>query len=213
MVIVSLGLVFYNRYLLAREEIESKISYEKFQEENHGSGLPLDDNSISIEVDTEYLEENIVDKEKPPKNESKKSYIGYLIIPKINLNYGLVSKNSFYNNVNRNIQIIKVSDYPDVINGNLILAAHSGSSDLSYFKNLYKLDLEDQITIAYKNYNYVYQIVNIYQETKDGGITIKRNTDINTLTLVTCTKGSNTKQTVFIAELISKSIKDSDKNG
>ena len=128
-------------------------------------------------------------------------YIGTLEIPKINLSKGFTDINSKYNTVNKNIQVVETSTYPDVNRGNFIIAAHSGTSYLAYFKNLYKLALGD---FAYVNYNgkrYTYQIVNIYEQDKTGKIAIYRDTNKTTMTLVTCTKDSKTKQTVYILEL------------
>lgn len=129
-------------------------------------------------------------------------YIGTISIPKINLNKGFVDLNSKYNTVSKNVQIVKGSDYPDVINGNFILAAHSGNSYLAYFKNLYKLELDDLAYITYKNKTYTYKIVNIYEQEKTGQIAIYRNQERTCLTLITCTKDSKTKQTIYILELI-----------
>jgi LPXTG-site transpeptidase (sortase) family protein len=91
---------------------------------------------------------------------------------------------------------------PDVAGGNLILFAHSGDSYISFFANLYKLDLGDDCYILYNGQAYHYQIVNIYDVEKNGVVNIERNYDKTTLTLVTCTKDSDTLQTVYIAELI-----------
>ena len=101
-----------------------------------------------------------------------------------------------------NIQTINPSDYPDVEKGNLILAAHSGTSSISYFKNLYQLTTNDKINILYNNQKYVYNIVKIYTVPKTGEVAIYRNEEKTTLTLITCTKNDDTTQTVYIAELI-----------
>ena len=128
-------------------------------------------------------------------------YIGTLEIPKINLSRGFTAIDSPYNTVNKNIEVVKQSNYPDVLNGNFILAAHSGNSYLAYFKNLYQLTLGDKAYINYKNHRYTYKIVNIYQQEKTGKIAIYRDLNKNTLTLITCTKDSKTKQTIYILEL------------
>ena len=52
------------------------------------------------------------------------------------------------------------------------------------------------------NTTYTYKVVNIYKEEKDGTIAIYRNKEKSTLTLITCTKNDNTKQTVYILERI-----------
>lgn len=129
-----------------------------------------------------------------------KYYIGTLSIPKINLNKGFTAIDSEYNTVNKNVEVVKGSTYPDM-GGNLILAAHSGTSYLAYFKNLYQLENGDIAYIEYKNKRYTYKIVNIYEQDKTGKIAIYRDTSKTGLTLVTCTKDKKDKQTVYILEL------------
>ena len=106
--------------------------------------------------------------------------------------------------MDKNIQTIYPSDYPDVNGGNLILAAHSGSSSIAYFKHLYQLNNDDQINIIYNNDKYIYKITNIYTTPKNGEVAIYRDKDKTTLTLITCTKNDETTQTVYISELIRK---------
>ena len=89
---------------------------------------------------------------------------------------------------------------PDKINGNLILVAHSGTSSVSYFKNLHKLVTNDIAYIHYMGKVYTYKLVNTYDIEKTGEATIIRNSSKNTLTLITCRRNTN-KQTVFIFEL------------
>ncbi|MDO4962793.1 MAG: sortase [bacterium] len=137
-------------------------------------------------------------------NSPKYDYVAVIKIPKINLEKGLAEKGSYYNNVNRNIQIIKESDSPDVEKGNVILASHSGSSSVSYFKNLYKLQNGDLISIFYNGIEYKYKVVNTYDIEKNGTANIIRNKEKNTLTLITCRHNTN-KQIVVISELVEKS--------
>ena len=40
--------------------------------------------------------------------------------------------------------------------GNVILASHSGTSSISYFKNLYKLSIGDEAKIFYKGNVYYF---------------------------------------------------------
>lgn len=131
-------------------------------------------------------------------------YIGYLEIPKINLNRGFVDINSEDNNISKNVTIVKTSDMPDVDKGNFILAAHSGSAYISYFNDLYKLSTGDKAYVTYNGVKYTYQIKKIYTQPKTGQIGIYRDHDKTTLTLVTCTNTDKTTQTIYIAELISK---------
>ena len=140
-------------------------------------------------------------KEEIKKNQNVVNYIAVLRIPKINLKRGLVNKDSKYNDIKYNIMIHDKSTYPDEIGGNVILLAHSGKSNISYFKNLYKLELDDIIYLDYNNNTYKYKIINIYDIEKNGKALIKKDTKNSTITLITCRSNTN-KQIVLIGELI-----------
>ena len=135
------------------------------------------------------------------KPKVKYDYIAVLKIPKINLEKGLVAKDSKYNNINYGVEILKESDSPDVINGNVILAAHSGTANISYFRNLDKINVGDEAIIYYQGKTYNYKFVKIYDIEKTGKAVIKRDNNTSTLTLVTCRHNTN-KQIVLIAELL-----------
>ena len=134
------------------------------------------------------------------KPKVKYDYIAVLKIPKINLEKGLVAKDSKYNNINYGVEILKESDSPDVINGNVILAAHSGTANISYFRNLDKINVGDEASIIYNGKTYNYKFVKIYDIEKTGKANIKRDNNTSTLTLVTCRHNTN-KQIILIAEL------------
>ena len=91
---------------------------------------------------------------------------------------------------------------PDEEKGNVIIIGHSGTYSNSYFSDLYKLSKGDEAFITFNGKIYTYKIINIYNENKDGIITIYRDLGKNTLTLITCTKDDESSQTVYILELI-----------
>ena len=134
-------------------------------------------------------------------NQVAETYLGYLTIPKINLNKGFFPIESSQNDVDRNLFIVNGSAYPDVERGNFIIASHSGAGWNAFFRELYQVQKGDQAIVTYGNKNYTYTITKIYTQTKTGTIAIYRNYDKTTLTLVTCTKDDLTRQTVYIAEL------------
>ena len=113
--------------------------------------------------------------------------------------YGLDSR---YNNIKYNVTLVEGSSLPDVYQGNLILMAHSGDSYISFFAYLYKLNVGDDCFVTYNGNSYHYVIVNIYEVEKNGIVSIRRNKEKNTLTLITCTKDNDYSQTVYIAELV-----------
>lgn len=147
----------------------------------------------------EEQEEPVVKKE--VKEQVKINYIAVLKIPKINLERGLVDPSSYLNNVDYNLEFIKGTSMPDEEKGNVIIAGHSGTARISYFRNLDKLVLGDKIELLYKNITYIYKVVDIYDIEKTGKARIIRNTDKNTIALITCRYGTN-KQIIIIGELI-----------
>ena len=160
----------------------------------------LSSNEVSIEEEQEEPTEEVVVEEK--KEYTYEEYLGILDIPKINFYKGFYSKTSSLNNVKFNLFVLKESDYPDVVNGNLIIAGHSGNYNNSYFTNLYKLNIDDTITVHYNNKDYIYKITKIYNEEKTGTVRILRDRNKTCLTLITCTKDDNYHQTIYISELI-----------
>lgn len=168
------------------------------------------DEKINIAYDTmnskiSTIEPEQEETEKQEEVEDLEHYIGYLEIPKINFNRGFYSKNSEFNNVELNIQVLNDSSYPDTKNSNLIIVGHSGDAYNSYFTDLKYLSIEDELIITYKNHKYHYLIKDIYDVEKTGTVNIKRNQYKNTLTLITCTSGNlKYSQTVYIAYLSTK---------
>lgn len=187
-----IGRIAYNYYVELRDYNKAKeflnIGKEEIEE-------------IKVDIDEEEIKEQ-------PKQEEKKTsnynYIGVLEIPKINIKRGFLNIKDKGNNVNKNLQVIKGSDMPNVKNGNLIIAAHSGNSYISYFKNLYKLSNEDVAYVYFNNIKYTYKVVGKYDAEKSGKVTIHRDNKKNTLTLITCSQTDKTKQIVYILELESE---------
>ena len=173
-----------------------KPAIQQEQEENALKDFYIKEEQKVDKIDKTTSEE--VKEESKPK--MKYDYIAVLKIPKINLEKGLVAKNSKYNNINYGVEILKESDSPDVINGNVILAAHSGTANISYFRNLDKINVGDEAIIYYQGKSYNYRFVKIYDIDKTGKAKIKRDINTSTLTLVTCRHNTN-KQIVLIAEL------------
>lgn len=153
-----------------------------------------------VKVETTENKDNAT-KEEDKDNKEVINYVGILRIPKINLKRGLVDRKSKYNDIKYNIMIHDKSTDPDVYGGNFILLAHSGNSNISFFKNLDKLKLNDAVYLDYNGKTYEYKLINIYDIEKTGKAIIKKNTKNSTITLITCRSNTN-KQIVLIGELI-----------
>lgn len=187
-----IGRIAYNYYVELRDYNKAQEFLKIGKEESE---------EIKVDIDEEEIKEQ-------PKQEEKKTsnynYIGVLEIPKINIKRGFLNIKDKGNNVNKNLQVIKGSDMPNVKNGNLIIAAHSGNCYISYFKNLYKLSNEDVAYVYFNNIKYTYKVVGKYDAEKSGKVTIHRDNKKNTLTLITCSQTDKTKQIVYILELESE---------
>lgn len=182
--------------------IGGKYFYNYQQEKNEEQLIDtfFEEQKELIEDTNQELSENVEDK-KIHSTKSKVDYFAVLKIPKIGLEKGLCNKGSYCNNVDRNIFVLKESNMPNEDKGNVILAGHSGSGRIAYFKNLYKLQKDDEVSIFYNGLEYKYKVVNQYDIDKTGTANIIRNTEVSTLTLITCRQNTD-KQIVYICELV-----------
>lgn len=160
--------------------------------------LIKNNNEYNLVLQEEDFPQYLVEKENLKVN----NYLGILSIPKIKLEKKFYRLDSNENNVNKNIQLLKGSEMPNIKNSYLIIAAHSGNSYLGFFKNLAKLTLKDKIYIYYENTKYEYEINNIYEMDKNGKISFIKYSSDNYLVLTTCAK--NNKQLVVTSKLVSK---------
>lgn len=178
------GLIFYDYYSEQKINKQEQEAIEEFYEEERIT------DSIEEPQKIEEVEE-----------QTKVNYIAILKIPKIKLERGLVEPSSYLNNVKYNLQWIDGSSMPDQVNGNVIIAGHSGSARVSYFKKLDQLVIGDSVSIDYKNKTYNYKVVDIYDIEKTGTAEIIKNKNTTTLTLITCRHNTN-KQIVIICEMV-----------
>jgi len=127
--------------------------------------------------------------------------IGKIIIPKIDLKKDLYSKDSNKNNIEENITILKESTDPANENSILFIAAHSGTSNVSFFNRLDELNLKDIVEIDYQNNHYIYVINKIEEQPKTGYISgIKENK--RQLVLTTCCPKKENCQLIINAKEI-----------
>ena len=192
LILIGISVIGIKIFLDVRADNLEDIALVEFYEEQE---------KIDNEIPTETEETDNTTEQ--AKSTNSLDYIAVLKIPSIGLEKGLVAKDSYYNNVNRNIKILDESDMPDQENGNVILAAHSGNGRTAFFKNLDKLQIDDTVSIFYNGYEYKYRMINTYDVEKTGSVEITRNAQKSTLTLITCRHNTN-KQIVIICELVEK---------
>lgn len=109
-----------------------------------------------------------------------------LIIPKINLN-----KCMNINDVNKDIAILYDSN-------TVVLASHSGNANNAYFKNLYKLKVNDEVIFYHQNKKNVYKVTEIKTKLKKDKLSFENKK--NQLILVTCSYTKKDEQLVYYLE-------------
>lgn len=199
LLIIGIYLISYNYLAAKKDKIYSSMNLLLYEDE-------MPKNIETKETKDEAVPERLANIGEEDKSITY-NYIGTLEISKLNLKRGFLDISSPYNNVNRNVTVIEHSTMPDVLNGNLILAAHSGNCWVCYFDKLHTLSIGDSALVNYNGYTYYYELKNIYNVAKTGTVEVKRNPSKTVLTLITCTHNSDTEQTVYIFELYDKKKK------
>ena len=134
-----------------------------------------------------FIKQETIKKEQP---------VATIEISKVNLLQKIYAKNSSLNNVDKNVTIL--TDFCLEEDSCLILlAAHSGSCEIAYFKNLDKLELQDEAILIYQNFKYIYELQKIEIKDKNGHLNLKKEKG-NFLYLTTCDKKEDNKQDVYI---------------
>lgn len=165
-----------------------------------------------VDVINSYIEEtsHIIEEEntmvllEETKKEIKKvdiKYTAVLEIPSINLKRGVVDSTKNFNSINYAISVDKHSNYPNKA-GNFILYAHSGNSNISYFKKLIDVEINDNVFVYYEGIKYNYKIFNKYNIEKNGTVNVLSSNENKYITLITCNQKRKGYQVVLVGKLV-----------
>lgn len=132
------------------------------------------------------------------EKETNFDYQAVIAIPKLNIEQGFLDENS--NNVDKNIALIYPNNLKEVGKSSLVIAAHSGTSQKSYFHKLDKLENGDNIYIYQNGIKYVFSVIKSYEIDKVGKLNIEEKS--SKLYLTTCSEKDKNKQFVVIANLV-----------
>ena len=188
LILLSLStLVFYKIYNYYYEKKDVDVINSYIEETSH---IIEEENTVVL------LEET--------KNETKKvdiKYTAVLEIPSINLKRGVVDSTKNFNSINYAISVDKHSNYPNKA-GNFILYAHSGNSNISYFKKLIDVEINDNVFVYYKGIKYNYKIFNKYNIEKNGTVNVLSSNENKYITLITCNQKRKGYQVVLVGKLV-----------
>lgn len=153
----------------------------------------------------EYIKDtSAIEPEINQKTQEDSNYLMILEIPTISLRKGIYPKESALNNIEKNVTIMQESGLPSDDRGNVILEAHNGTSAVSYFNKLDKMQIGDEVYLYYQGTKYIYKADKIYDSKKNGNTVIDRDFNNSTLTLITCKKNTDDMQIVIILYLTAK---------
>lgn len=152
----------------------------------------------------ENKKEEVIQVQKLEQNIAKEDYLAILDIPKLEFRREIFDVLDKRNNLNDNVMVIDKSVLPSEDKpSNVIIAGHSGNGKSAFFRELYKLQVNDEVKLYYQNIIYTYIITEIEYQDKNGSLFLKSDFD-DMLTLITCTKGNAKTQTIYYAELKNK---------
>lgn len=159
----------------------------------------IENTSVITKKQDEPQEEVI--EEVKNKKANKINYTAVLEIPNINLKRGVVDSTAKFKSINYAISVDKSSNYPNEY-GNFILYVHSGNSSVAYFRNLNKVNINDDVYVYYNGRKYHYVINDKYDISKTGKAVLKKPINDNYITLITCNQSKKGYQTILTDKLI-----------
>ena len=127
----------------------------------------------------------------------REKYLFVLNIPKIHLSRNIYSLDSFYNNVDYNIELL---DDSSVLRRLFFLAGHSGNGDYCFFNHLVDLSLGDRVFVSFEDVFYEYVVTDIYYIDKSGFMDVSCDRDC--LYLITCSLVYSGKQLIVFCQLL-----------
>ena len=139
------------------------------------------------------------------KNNYTINYTAVLEIPSISLKRGVVDSTKNFKSINYAISVDKNSNYPNE-NGNFILYAHSGNSNIAFFKNLINVNIKDDVYIFYNGIKYHYIVFDKYDIPKTGKAKILNTNTERYITLITCNQKRKGYQIVLVGKLLESYI-------
>ena len=122
-------------------------------------------------------------------------YIGYLKIPKIDMNLGFYDYDNPLNDVEYNIEFIDTH-----VTDTYLIAAHSGVGQKAYFNDLANLNIDDDIYLELHDKNMHYKVIDITRTVKNGEVYISNSPGF--LYLTTCDQTIKGYQLTIIASII-----------
>lgn len=187
--LVIIGITFFTFYFMYNKALDRQA------QDN------VDDYIKDTSVVNEVINEvQVEEKEEKQEVSSNINYTAILEIPKIGLKKGVVDNTRNFNSINYAISVDNSSNYPNE-KGNFILYAHSGNSYIAYFRNLNKVNINDDVYVYYNGVKYHYVIYDKYDIEKTGKAKVISSKDNNYITLITCNQERKGYQVVLIGKL------------
>lgn len=152
-----------------------------------------------------YQEEEVFQKRVlEAKLDNEEEYFAIIEIPKIDLKKELYAIGDIRNDVNKNLLVHEISEFRKDGASMIVIAGHSGTSKVAYFRNLYRLEVGDEVKLYYGGNCYQYLVREIESQEKTGKLYLKNYQGLGVIVLITCTKNDDKHQTIYYAEIDKK---------
>ena len=116
-----------------------------------------------------------------------------IYIDKINLSKEVVKADKNFGNLKNNL--VYYNDFN--VNNKIIIFGHSGNGHNAYFKDLYKLSIDDEVIIYDNGKEYKYILVNKYLIDEYDNYILKEEENSKKMLLVTCDNIDDSKRLVI----------------
>lgn len=185
--VTMIGATIFMKYTAHKRQVELRASFEKMEDSKSDSGA---DANKATGKDSNGDNKN---------NESKVKPIALLIIPKIDINVA-VGEGTDDDLLRYAVGHFNNTALPGE-KGNLCLAGHRNFTYAEYFKDLNKLEKNDEIIVKTKDKEFTYLVTTSFIVNPDE-VDVLSPTKDETITLVTCTIGA--KQRLIVKGSLKK---------
>ncbi|GFZ32696.1 sortase [Clostridium zeae] len=185
--IAMIGATIFMKYTAHKRQAELRASFEKMKDSKSDLGADEDKGTVK---DSSSDSKN---------NQSNVKPIALLIIPKIDINVA-VGEGTDDDLLRYAVGHFKNTALPGE-KGNLCLAGHRNFTYAEYFKDLNKLEKNDEIIVKTKDKEFTYLVTTSFIVNPDE-VDVLSPTKDETITLVTCTIGA--KQRLIVKGSLKK---------
>lgn len=202
LLIVGAGMILGGAYRIFKYNSEQRMDLQKVFQYKSNIDKPV----INITEQTKGISSESSKPDEPAITRSEfTDGMMAVLIPEVGIKAAVMDGTDL-NTLKKGPGLYKESDLPCMEKGNVCIAGHRDT----YFKNLYKLQKDDEIDIIFMGYKYIYKVKDIETIEKYDWSPIKT-TEKPSITLTTCHPETGNKQRIVVKGELYTVEKETDK--